>query len=358
MEELAPKKALLERIKASEGSGFEYDEQAILEAYHLEKENKSSIAIKILSILGGFIAMLTFLGFLFIAGLYDSELGLILFGVGFIGTAIALNTQYDKLITDTFSISLYIIGFMLFAIGLAFMEVDENTIIFLVCAIALSALFITQNYILSFISVLIFFGSLLSLIIFNHLFYLVHLYTALTTLALIYVFLNEAKIISAHPKLSKLYNPLRIGLVIAFIFGLAALGKNDYIAIRQDHLWWSSIIMILCFLYLVHIIIKVNAITAVKTKIGVYVLSGLIALSTWFSPAISGALIVILLSFYVNYKTGFIIGIIALIYFISQFYYDLSFTLLTKSILLFTSGVVFLLLYLFTTKKTPTNEKI
>ena len=46
------------------------------------------------------------------------------------------------------------------------------------------------------------------------------------------------------------------------------------------------------------------------------------------------------------------------IYFISQYYYDLNFTLLTKSILLFSSGVLFLLLYLFTHKNLTQNEKI
>jgi len=80
--------------------------------------------------------------------------------------------------------------------------------------------------------------------------------------------------------------------------------------------------------------------------------------STIFSPSISGAMIIVLLSFLVNYKTGLAIGIISLIYFISQYYYDLNFTLLTKSIILFSSGIVFLLFYLFTTKKLNSNEKI
>ena len=61
---------------------------------------------------------------------------------------------------------------------------------------------------------------------------------------------------------------------------------------------------------------------------------------------------------WVNYKTGLVIGIISFIYFISQYYYDLNFTLLTKSIILFSSGIVFILFYLFTNKKLNTNEKI
>ncbi|WP_417936263.1 DUF4401 domain-containing protein [Flagellimonas ochracea] len=72
---------------------------------------------------------------------------------------------------------------------------------------------------------------------------------------------------------------------------------------------------------------------------------------TLFAPGISGSLLIVLLCFKVNYKTGFIIGIISLIYSIGQYYYDLSFTLLTKSIILFLSGVLLLVFYMVFNKK-------
>jgi len=93
-------------------------------------------------------------------------------------------------------------------------------------------------------------------------------------------------------------------------------------------------------------------------KSGIYALSILLLLPTVLSPAISGAILIILLSFLVNYKTSLVIGIAAFIYFVSQYYYDLHFTLLTKSILLFSSGILFLGLYLLTHKKLTSNEKI
>ena len=108
MDKLTSKKALLEDIRLSEGAKFECDEKAILEAYTTQGENKSSLAIKILSIFGGFLATLTFLGFLVIARLYNSEFGLLIFGTVFIVSAIWLNKAYDKLIIDTFSISIYV----------------------------------------------------------------------------------------------------------------------------------------------------------------------------------------------------------------------------------------------------------
>lgn len=358
MDKLTNIKELLDSIRLSEGSDFEYDEKAILEEYNTLEKNKSSLVIKILSIFGSFLATLAFLGFLVIAGLYDSEFGLLIFGAGFIISAIWLNKVYTKLIIDTFSISIYVIGFFLLAFGLSKINVDQNIIVILLSLIALSSLIITQNYILSFISVLTISGNFLFLIISNNSYNLIHLYIAVYTLILAYLFLNEAKILSLHKKLSILYNPLRIGIVISLLFGLISIGKRYLIPISQNYIWLSSIVMILVIIYLVSIIIKINEISTVKNKVMIYALSALILALTILSPSILGAFIIILLSFLVHYKTGFVIGILSIIYFISQYYYDLNLTLLTKSIILFVSGIAFLLLYLFTNKNLNTNEKI
>lgn len=163
---------------------------------------------------------------------------------------------------------------------------------------------------------------------------------------------------SLKNKLSQLYPPIRIGLIFTLLFGLIAIGKRHLIPIDQHHIWLSSIVMILVTLYLIHTIIKINKVENTQSKVMIYSLSFAILLSTLFSPSISGAIILILLSFLVNYKTGLAIGIISIIYFTSQYYYDLNFTLLTKSILLFSSGMLFLLLYFITTKKMNSHEKI
>ncbi len=363
MDKLTSKKALLDSIRTEEGINFECDENAILEEYNTQEDNKSSLAIKLLSVFGGFLAALAFLGFLAIAGLYDSKFGLSIFGIVFIISAIWLNKAYDKLIIDTFSISIYVIGFVLLASGLSLMNVDENMIAILISLIAFSSLLITQNFMLSFISILTINSSFIFLITSNYSYDFIHLYTAINTLLLTYVLLNEAKIISLNKRLSQLYNPMRIGLVISLLFGLISIGKKDLMPLSQNLIWLSSMVMALVTLYLINTIIKINEINTVKSKVIIYTLSLLILASTTFSPSIAGAIVLVLLSFLVNYKTGLAIGIIALIYFISQYYYDLNFTLLTKSIILFVSGITFLLFYLFTTKLFTTknlnnNEKI
>jgi len=358
MDKITRTKALIDNFRLSEGTEFKCDEEAVFNECETQEENKSSLAIKVLSIFGGFLATLAFIGFLFIAGLYNSEFGLLIFGIGFIISAIWLNKEYDKLIIDTFSISIYVIGFFLLSRGLTEMKVDESVITILILIIAFFSLIVTQNFILSFISVLTISSSLLTLINLNEIYDLIHLYIAVCTLLLTYLMLNEAKIISSNQKLSKLYNPVRIGLIFSLLFGLITIGVKDLIPISQNRIWLSSIVMIAVILYLVYTIIKINGIESTKDKALIYALSAIILISTIFSPSISGAIVIILLSFLVNYKTGLAIGIISIIYFVSQYYYDLSFTLLTKSIMLIVSGIMFLIFYFFTTKKLSSNEEV
>ena len=173
-----------------------------------------------------------------------------------------------------------------------------------------------------------------------------------------YIFLKEAMLIKARKSLSKLYNPVRIGLIFSFLPGLVFLGKRGLFPVSPGYIWLSSIVIIAAIVFLVSKLFNILNITEPKHRIGIYIFTVLALSLTALSPAISGAILIMLLSFLVNYKTGFVLGIISFIYFISQYYYDLNFTLLTKSILLFSTGVVFVLLYLFTSKKLAADEKV
>ena len=342
----------LDYIAETEGDGFEFDQKAIENAYLLATEDQSSLAIKLLSIVGGLLATLTFFGFLMIAGLYNSEEGLIVVGVVFIGAAILLNIAYSKLIVDTISVSAYVLGLSLISFGLVSLNMDVNVVSFLMIILSLIVIFVAKSYILSFISVLTISGSFIALITNNFSYDFIHIYNGIILLLLTYVFLHEAKLLASNRLFSKLYDPVRIGLIISFIIGLVLVGKkgmfdNDSTA----YMWQSSIITIPIAFYIISKILKVLSITTTKSLIIVYVSSALVLIPTALSPAISGALIIVLLSFFVNYKTGLVIGVVSFIYFISQYYYDLKLTLLVKSIVLFVSGVLFLLFYYFTYKK-------
>ena len=325
---------------------------------HQKNNDIQSLPMKILSVLGGILASLAFLGFLFMTRLYDSSIGLLICGIICIIGAIWISKKYDKIIIDTVSVSSFIIGFILLGFGLSRLTTNNNIVCVTFIIIAFSSLMIVRNYILSFVSILIISGSILTLIISNETYDLIHIYVSALALIITYFFLKEEKIITVNKSLSILYNPIRTGLIFSFLAGLAILGKKGLFPISPNYIWLSSLIIISAIVYLGPILFDILNITKIQHKIVIYILTVLVLLPTALSPAISGAILIILLSFLVNYKTGLVLGIVAFIYFISQYYYDLNFTLLTKSILLFSSGILFIVFYLFTHKKLTTNEKI
>ena len=348
---------ILDYLQTTEEEALVFDDEAIAETYQ-KNDGTQSLSIKILSVFGGILTSLAFWGFIAATGIYNSPAGLLIVGSIALVGAIWTNKKYDKIIIDTVTVSSFIIAFIAFGMGFYRLETSTNMICILFIIIAFLSMIIAKNYILSFISTLIICGSILTLILSNKYEDLIHIYVSALTLIISYFYLNEAKIITANKIVSKLYNPIKIGLIFSFIAGLAFLGIRWIDWFSPNFIWLSSVIIILAIIYLLRNLFEILSISKTQHKVITYIIVILALLPTVFSPAISGAILLILLSFLINYKTGFILGIITFIYFIAQYYYDLNFTLLTKSILLFSSGVLFIILYLFTHKKLTTNEKV
>ena len=345
-------------LAKEEGTTFTCDQAALEQGYANLEHEQGSLAIKILSVFGGFLATSFFLSFVFASGLFDSDWGLITFGLIIIAFAVWLNTYTSKLIVDTISVCSYAAGFSMLAIGLSMVHVDENFIGLTCIILSMLTLIITQNYILSFIAILFINGSFLFLIAVNEAYSLIHVYNAALLLLLTYFFLHEEKVFKGSKIIAKLYNPLRIGLLVSAICGLVFVATKNIFEINIYYIWLSSLIIIPLNIYVISKIIKIIGVEQTNTKAAIYALSVLFLIPSVLSPAIAGALLLILLCFLTNYRTGFALSVVAFIYFVGQYYYDLNYTLLTKSIILFASGVVFLLFYLFLRSKLEAHEKI
>ena len=129
-----------------------------------------------------------------IAGLYESGIGSLVFGVICIASAIWLNRAYEKLIIDTFSITLFASGFFLVGFGFNQLNVNENFLPLVFIVISICSLLITQNYIISFISILIINGSIIGLIDMHRLYPLMHAYAGLLTTIMVFWFLKKQKL--------------------------------------------------------------------------------------------------------------------------------------------------------------------
>lgn len=348
---------MLDNLKSAGMEGLVMDEEKI-QAEYSKENNHHSLAIKVLSVFGGILASLTFIGFLFMAGLYDSSVALVITGALLLGLSVWLNKAFDTILIDTASISAFLISLLLMAFGLTQMEVDFNLILIIFILLSLACLVWVQNYVYAFISILVVNGCLLTLIMSNETYDLIHFLILFLTVALLMIFQKEAYLITGYKKYISLYPPLRIGMVISLLTCLFMLSKGGLFPFQTQLVWFSSAVMITGILYTFESVFKAMGIEKTPQKNIIYGIAILLLAPTLLSPAITGSLLILLLSFRVNYKTGFAIGVISFIYALGQYYYDLHFTLLVKSILMMLSGLLFLGLYYVTHKYLATDEKL
>jgi len=345
--------SLLDNIRQSEGSSFEFDEATIRKEYDKASGSSSSLIIKIIIVLGGTLATFSFFGFLIAAGLNDNSKAEIILGIILIGAGIFLNKKFDKLIIDTFSISTYGLGYLILGLGIDQFGNEDNYICLAFILLALISIAITKNYILVFVSVLIINGSILGLISINESFHFIHPYIFLLILIFLFWNLSEAKIIS-RKRISRLYDPVRIGLIFSLISALVYIGIRDLVPVHYT--WIPSLITIPVILYLVSVTMKSLRIENRSDRIKIYIISTALLVSAFFAPAISGSMIIILLSYRVSHRTGVAIGIASVVYFIIQYFYDLHISLLAKSGVLFFYGMILLIIYLLTYKDLVKHE--
>lgn len=358
MEQLKNLVTWLETVRSLEAHSFNCNEEAIKNQHISEQKEQNSLAIKILSLFGGLLAAMAFIGFLIILKVYEAEEGVLALGFGLVVLAVILARLFHKLFIDTFAVALYILGIVLFVLGLIALNFEDSATVLSVIVVSFLTLILSKNYILIFISVINIGVSILVLIALHNVYDAIHLYIILYSSIMTCFFLLEAKLLTSFRPWVKFYDPIRIGLIFCFLIGLIAIGKKDLVPLSQNFLWVSSILIISLVMVMVSQIIKTLGIERLNQKVLIYILSTIVLLPTLYAPSISGALLLILLTYKVNYKTGFAIGAIALIYFVIQYYYDLNLSLLIKSIILFASGIAFLLLYLYISKFLKHDKKV
>jgi hypothetical protein len=342
--------ALLSEFQREGGDSFTYDGKAICAEYEKNHTQATPLAIQVLSIFGGLLGTLFLSVFFGLAG----YLVMTFFGIVFIVATIGINRYYDKPLLNTSTVSFYVAGFCLLGFALFTRDISSITVCLVFIVISLITLFIVQNFMLSFLAVLIINGSIVFIMANNHFFDELYIYIAVLIAALNYLFFKEAKIITFDTKICRLYRPVRIGLLFSLIGVLILTIIQTKTSYETEWSPWGllpSMAGIAAILYLISHIISLLNVEKDEYKWMIYLFILLLLSPTILFPALPVSLMIILLSFRFNYKTGFVTGIISFIYFAGQFYYDLNFTLLVKSILMIASGVLFLLFFLFTRHK-------
>lgn len=271
-------------------------------------EQKSSLIIQVLSVLGGLLTAGFFIGLLMLMDVTETTTSCLIVSILLITTAILASRYISKPFMDAINITFYIAGCLI-----PFLSISHSDQL-LLPMIGVSALvfFFSRGFLLPFIAVLSFNLSL---------------------------FTKISEAVSFH-------NPFQIAaipIIIAFL--LLNLFENKLLTdIPEKYLKYKS----------VHAGLFVSSF---------FVLGGLSTFNSedWaFSPFVylCGSLLLILLCFHYAYKKEFAASILLFVFTVSKFYYDLNLTLLTKSILLFFTGIVFIVTWYLFTQKGKRHEKI
>lgn len=348
--------SLIEVFQSYAPSELSLNHEAISKAYE-NNRYEQSLTLKVLSIFGGLLASITFLGFLVLLGFNDSGATLLTLGIFAIVGAILVNKNYSEILLDTISVSTFIIGFLLVGYGLHLLKVDENIICITYIIISLCTVVVLQNYLLSFFSTLIVHGSILTLIIKNNAAASIHIFTLVLSSATTYLFMNEGKIITFNKAFNNLYRPIKAAFVLSLLLLLACYTEKILPPEAHRLQWQCSVVFFINILLVVRIMLAKLSFTKLFQKVVAYGICLVALVPTVLAPAIAGSLLVLLLSFLVSYRTAFVLSIMSFLYAMSRFYYDLHYTLLTKSLLMFGTGISFLIAYWFIVKKLSTNEK-
>jgi|GEM_PF-469975 len=336
-------------------------------AFQKNNSKEQTILIKILTIIGALLTCGCCVAFTLIIGVYNNAILMTVLGVSLIIGSSYLSLKTHEIFLDTFILSLYCVGFGFLGFGLNQQNLDIKIILILFIVISTLILFYLENYIIIFISTLILFGSTKFLIELYQLPTLYTLFISTISVATVLMLLKEANIISYSKHLARVYDPIKIAFLLSFIIlindtkiplynNFADTDPTFYNSLIINTIIISIVILGL-FLYTESQALAKLQINNKKDKVLIYAMTFIVLLPTLIQPSIAGSLLVIILCFMINYKTGFVLGVLSFLYYIIRFYYDMNISLLNKSIALILSGILFFVVYYFYAKNLSRHEK-
>ncbi|WP_276133860.1 DUF4401 domain-containing protein [Polluticoccus soli] len=330
-----------------QGGELEYNRELI--DHDMAREHASiyeGLGVRILSIVGGFLACLFFIGFLFLAGVVRSEGAMGVCGALFVVATIIVGATGKNRFLDGASIAMLLTGLGLLGAGLKF-TTGTTAVVYMVAAVATFVM--VKNQLLSFVAVLLFWGSFAWFLSPFPDTMLMMVLLLLLAISYTLVSIAEPRFITGGKLLNNKYTALRAGLLFSFI-GLLIVSRHMHIySYLIGNRWISWCIVIICIIITLYHIAQQ---TGLPTKQLVLITLAVVVVMAPFlyAAAVPGSLLILLLSVHTRNRTGFAVGIMGMLYFVSRYYYDLNQTLLLKSAILFVPGLLFLAAWWFTRK--------
>lgn len=319
---------------------------------------KHNLTVQAISVVGGILAAVFFLGFLALARILRSEASCLSAGSLLIIATLAINRLVLRSFLDAMNITLYIAGCVLVAFGFGG---SMNMLFIVLMGTGILTFLLSKGYVLPFLSVIVFiislFGEITRLFSFSHPLQVAAV-PVLATFLLIHLF--EGKLLRLFKNDLPKYRPFHSGLFVSCLILMCGLSVN-YLASGTDYRTISCILSVFIWtglLIMAQRIMRVMQTAGPVHRLNIYILCIFICLPTISAPYLSGSLLLILVCFHYGYKTECAVSILLFIYAVSKYYYDLNMSLLTKSVTLFLIGTAFIAAWYFFTQKRTRHEKV
>ena len=303
--------------------------------------------IKVITILGAWFGSLLFLGSLILAQALQSKESMITFGSIFILTGIILSyTNKKNHLLDSTSLSFSVLGQILLGTGIGSKMDGLKPVCYVGIIVQMTIYLLAQSYTQKFISVILFPACLLGIVWNSPLFEVTHFLIGALSVASVLIWTNEIPLQIRLKKHPYFYIPTAYGLVLGLLLILVLSINNRFFEVNISHWYIASLISFLSLTFLLYKSLCQNL------RIGrhaYWLTVGVIAIilsPTAQAPGIIASLTVIVLGFERSNRTLFTLGILFLAIYVISFYYSLQQTLLIKSIILMSTGAMFLGIHL------------
>lgn len=338
---------LIADLKDKEGEAFSLSETSFESEIATATHTPTSWIIRVVTMLGAWIAAACFFGLISLMGIFDSPTAILVLGIVLIAAAIlAFRSITQNIFIIPFALTASITGQICLAGGLEMMLRKDDfsynfKIIFLIELLIQAILFVaTTNNIQKFIATLAFNGFLVSLLFTYQWYDSIHIVLGINALILTSMILWEEKIMAHFKNVLSSYQPLTAAITLSFLFLIFTklIEQNTAWQDIKIHHWWISTgFMLLCLLLTLYKVAQDFGWSYLKTLPIILIFVPLIG-----SPGILAGILILLLGFYHKSVWYIGMGILALAVFISVFYYNLHTTLWAKSLILMGSGLLFL----------------
>ncbi len=299
--------------------------------------------IKIITIIGAWFGSLLFLGSLFISKIVQSEESMITSGAIFIITGIILSyTNKKNHLLDSISLSLSILGQILLGFGIGTKADGIKPVCYAGILVQSIIYLVAQSYTQKFISVMLIPACLLGIIWNSSLFEATHFLIGALSIASVLIWTGEIPLQIRLKKNPYFYVPTAYGLVLGLLLILVISINNKFFSVNISHWYITSLISFVSLTFLLYKSLCQNLGLGRNTFWLTVIVTAVILSPTAQTPGVITSLMVIVLGFAKSNRTLLTLGILFLAIYLISFYYSLQQTLLIKSIVLMSTGALFL----------------